>query len=78
LVTEYDISPVEWELEKMEFDFSDRNKEIDVDGFDNEGIISFKFNAELFAEINIKINKLLDIMELKTKEQLLERLLNNA
>ncbi|HPI19537.1 MAG TPA: hypothetical protein PKY56_04135, partial [Candidatus Kapabacteria bacterium] len=78
LVTEYDISPVEWELEKMDFDFSDKNKEIDVNGFDNEGIISFKFNAELFAEINIKINKLLDIMELKTKEQLLERLLNNA
>lgn len=78
LVSEYNISPVEWELEKMDFDFSDRNKEIDVDGFDNEGIISFRFNAELFAEINLKINKLLDVMGLKTKEQLLERLLNNA
>lgn len=61
-----------WENENSDLDYSDKNKEIDVDDFENEMIIKLKYSEEEYLLVREQLSKIAS-----TPEQAIWKLLGN-
>jgi ParB-like chromosome segregation protein Spo0J len=77
---DWDILANEWDAEKLEewglelpvFDYSDKNKEIDIDGLDTEMVIKLKYTEDEYNQVREQLSKIA-----ATPEQAVWKLLGN-
>lgn len=64
------------DLSEQDLDYSDKNKEIDVDGLDATSTITFKFDYQTYLEIIARLNNAKEKLGCDTNEEALIKLLN--